>query len=598
MRDDGQRFVSDGDRHGRLPYASKYIALDLNGDGLSDVASVDYRFGKIKISNNAVVGTTPTAFINTGHGFRARDLANHPGFPASEALVSDTTPLGVADLNKDGLDDLLILSKDPRVPVPAGDPVPGWFYPSNGNGLSLPSPLPPIVNAGDLPFRVLDFNGDGRPDLLTMKRVIDEHGPRYEFRIYRNDQPRSLLTGMFGGLNDPPSAIEYDAVGKVARSGPGGANCNNTYPLHCPPVGPLVVTKVYRMERDLGETGTLETYTYSGPEMDLRGRGWLGVKNRRVVRTPINNPSHLLTVQDTQYGANLSMTIAGSLFNYDYPRAQKPVGEITYHVGHGEELEGTASAIGVGTTYTTVGTGASVALVPAVIITKKRTVSNFQGVLANMSLAFDPNEWPPSGAADFMTSRWSGVPDSFGNLTSIQTKTNLNNGTQVTQTVLSQFLNDQEHWLIGRPTSRTVTETTPQGSATRSWVFTPDPATGLLAHETYQSGVSDEQLDTDYGRNSSGLPIRVTRTIATGESRTANIVYDDFDGTFVKQISNSLGQRRPARITRASAFWSPRRIRTVCAWLYVRRTRSVAVRDRSGRRGSPISFRKPRSGQR
>jgi RHS repeat-associated protein len=61
-------------------------------------------------------------------------------------------------------------------------------------------------------------------------------------------------------------------------------------------------------------------------------------------------------------------------------------------------------------------------------------------------------------------------------------------------------------------------------------------------HETYQPGVPDEQLDTDYARNTSGQTIRVTRTIATGESRTSSMVYDDFDGTFVKQITNALGQ--------------------------------------------------------
>ena len=109
--------------------------------------------------------------------------------------------------------------------------------------------------------------------------------------------------------------------------------------------------------------------------------------------------------------------------------------------------------------------------------------------------------------------------------------------------MVSTFLNDDgDNWLLGLPTSRTVTETTPQGTATRNWVFTPDPTTGVLMHETYQPGVPDEQLDTDYGRNAKGLPIRITRMIATGETRTTNLVYDDFDGTFIKQITNPLGQ--------------------------------------------------------
>jgi RHS repeat-associated protein len=539
----GQQLVAQNGA--QVPYTKKYMALDLNGDGLSDLVSIDPRFGQ----RTDPTRTTPTAFINTGNGFRPRGLSPPFGLAPPEALVTDKQPLTVIDLNKDGFDDLLILANDGRRPVEAGGPVPGWFYPSNGNGLSVPVPISSMVDAGDQPFRVLDFNGDGRPDVLAIATQIVDGSPQYTVQLYRNDQPRPLLTGMSGGLNDTPNLIEYDAVGRVARKASPGGGCNNSYPLHCPPLGPMVVTKAHHNKRGSGDLGTLYTYSYSGPQMDLRGRGWLGVTMRRVVETHIETHEVLLpdiiSVHDTHYGNDTAaQTLDGSLFHYDFPRARKVIGDITYYPHGGN----TASAIASGISYSSIigpptgQTARIYALVPVQYITKKRTVFNFDQVLASMSLAFDPNQWPPSGATDNLSSRRVLTTDIFGNPKEDLTETNLSNGTQVKQEAIVTFLNDSDNWLIGRPTSRTVTETTPEGSATRKWLFTPDPTTGLLMHETYQPGIPDEQLDTDYARNGKGQTIGVTRTIATGEARTTSLVYDDFDGTFVKQTTNALGQ--------------------------------------------------------
>jgi len=528
-------------------YADKYMAMDLNGDGLSDLVSIDSRFGQ-KSSTDAT-RTTPTSFINTGNGFRARSLFPPFGQAPDAALVSKTTPVVAVDLNKDGFDDLLILANDPRQPIASDGPVPGWIYPSNGTGLSMPVPIPSIVHDGDQPFRVLDFNGDGRPDVLALATETVNGAPQYTLKVYRNDQPRPLLTGMSGGLNDTPNLIEYDAVGRVAqKASPPDGGCTSAYPIHCPPVGPLVVTKAHFNNRDLGDFGTVYTYSYSGARMDLLGRGWLGVSNRRVIQTHETLPTYLISVHDTHYGNDMAaQTLDGSLLHYDYPRALRPIGDITYAVGHGN-LENTASAMATGTGYSTIvgpatGVPARIyALVADTFITKKRTVLNFDQVLASMSLAFDPTEWPSPTGADIMSSRRVLTFDALGNVKDESAVTNLANGTQVLQNVSASYQENEDVWLISRPRTRSVSEKTPEGSATRNWAFTPDPTTGLLMHETYQSGIPDQQLDTVYGRNASGLPTSITRTIASGESRTSTVVYDDFDGTFPKQVANALGQ--------------------------------------------------------
>jgi RHS repeat-associated protein len=533
----------------QVPYSAKFIGLDLNGDGLTDLVSIDPRFGQLYVTDPT--RTTPIAFINTGNGFRYRDMVFLPTVPP-EALVSATTNLTAADINKDGLDDLLILSKNPTslTQTPAAGPVPGWFYPSNGNGLAAPSPIPDIVNSGDQPFMVLDYNGDGRPDILTLAPQIDINtgAVTYSMKVYENKQPRPLLTGMFGGLNDTPGTIVYDAVGRVARNTPGNSGCPVSYPTYCPATGPLVVTQAYYSNRDhdQGEDGILETYSYNLPRMDALGRGWLGVEGRRVIRSPISDPNQVLTVEDTQFdNGGAAEVIPGSGFRYYYPLASKPTSDITYYAQHGGALENTATAVSVGTDYTNVDINfeSIFAWVPKTTTTKKRTVSNFDQILSTIQPAFDANQWPTVGATDITSSRsTTDTFDGVGNPTGQESVTNLSDGSQVSGTVTAQYQSDQNIWLVSQPTRRTVTETTSQGTATRSWLFTPDSQTGLLSQSTYQAGIPDEQLDTTYVRNTSGQPISIKATIATGESRTTSIGYDDFDGTFPKQVTNALGQ--------------------------------------------------------
>ncbi len=541
-RADGGQISAPAQANAAVPYTTKYVSLDLNGDGLSDLVSIDPRFGKVMSTDHT--RTTPTSFINTGNGFRGRDLGRLPTAFPTEALVSNTANLGAVDIDKDGRDDLVILSQDPRHVVPPSGPVPGWFYPSDGNSLTTPAALSDIVGTGDQPFLILDYDGDGRPDLMTL---APDGAGNYSLKIYENRQPRQLLVGMYGGLNDTPGTIVYDSVGRVARSAPGNDGCPGTvlYPMYCPSGGPLVVTQAYFNNRDqeLGEDGVLETYSYNVPMMDALGRGWLGVQNRRVVRTPISDPAQILTVEDTKYGYAIEL-LRGSPSQYYYPLATRPISDITYFVNHGGALENTATAFSVATGYHAMNPNGVVdAWIPAVFTTKKRTVANFDQVLATIQPAFDAGQWPTEGATDIVSSRSMAILfDAVGNPTYQTVVTNLSDGTQVTGTTTTTYQSDMNLWLVSQPTSRTATETTPQGSATRKWAWTPDPQTGLLVHSTYQSGAPDEQLDTSYVRNGYGLPTSITASIPSGESRTTTIAYDDFDGTFPSRVTNSLGQ--------------------------------------------------------
>lgn len=130
---------------GRMPWAE--TAADFNGDGMADIAVVNY------FDNNVAV-----LFNTTASGSASLSLADEQSFDAGPG------PEGVAaaDLNGDGKPDLIVADfNDYIVSVLINTTVPG----------SLTASFAPAqtFTVGDGPFAVIvaDVNGDGKPDVLT-----------------------------------------------------------------------------------------------------------------------------------------------------------------------------------------------------------------------------------------------------------------------------------------------------------------------------------------------------------------------------------------------------------------------------------------------
>ncbi len=166
------------------------IVADVNGDGLADIMkSIYYENG----NNNAIIQTT---YINNGNGGWTENAGLKPPviFSQTNNLYNDDpnysfndVDKGVraADINGDGLTDLIQLFSDPYNPsnnkkkifINTGH---GWTEtPANTN---LPS------FASNTPIHITDLNGDGLPDMISASvcETCNSPAPVYS-SIYLNN---------------------------------------------------------------------------------------------------------------------------------------------------------------------------------------------------------------------------------------------------------------------------------------------------------------------------------------------------------------------------------------------------------------------------
>ena len=130
-----------------------------------------------------------------------------------------------------------------------------------------------------------------------------------------------------------------------------------------------------------------------------------------------------------------------------------------------------------------------------------------------------------------------------------QTATVSGNGKVFTTVTQTAFKNDGTNWLVGLPTSTTVTKSaTGQADIVRTTNYVHDSATGLRTQETVQPGTTTLQVITDYlrTRNRFGLVNTKKQTwrdpyTNTDMSRNVSDVDYDDKGRFVKIERNALG---------------------------------------------------------
>ncbi|WP_338041903.1 RHS repeat-associated core domain-containing protein [Myxococcus eversor] len=437
-------------------------------------------------------GTELEVLVNTGNGF-AEPVA--VALPPGGGLGSFTRDNGirVLDYNDDGRQDLLLMDR-------VGDVRTGLVVlESQGTGFALrPLPIPVGQVASTRGYKlsqVLDYNGDG---LMDLAQVVDG-----SLRLYKR---KGTKAGLLARVSDSLGAqvqFTYKPMVDSTVYTP-GTTC--TWPQHCLRKGMWLVAEHIS---DAGDHPMrVRKYSYEDGRSDLIGRGWLGFG--------------AVTVREVAAGTELrsefdNQTRVGTA----YPHADKPLKEVaritsgnrlhvqTRQVTHEHRIR---AGVGSGTVITMLPVGLT-----EEVHDRQASEPETAGLLRRMESTRE-YDW------------------TYGNATSWREAV----GSEVT-TGTEVFHNDASTWLVGLTLHQTVTNTVNSASVTRSQSFTYQPGTALLASESVEAGDPSLARTTTYLRDSDGLARQVVRTAAGLPARTTSITYDTVDRTWPSVMTNGLG---------------------------------------------------------
>jgi RHS repeat-associated protein len=470
-------------------------SIDLNGDGLADQV----------VATRS--GGNPFVSLNTGRGFIEAGLRVLPAgfaFPSSGGQYSRWDPgVRVFDYDGDGHQDILYSAGT----TGAWGTMPilltrGTFFETQVLKDEAGAPLPSTYKSV-----VMDANGDGLADIVTI-------GGNGDLRAFVRKGTRSdLLKSVQDGMRYQTS-LAYAPLsdGRVYSSVSGVGPCS--YPVLCVRGGAWVVSRVDMLSSAWSD-GARFDYSYAGGRRDVRGRGWLGFR-QRVVKNSVSG-----TTATTTYD-NLT-----SLQSF-YPNTRRPVAEaLQAPLGDGRTL--TMERL---TTYTY----------------SVRPGSGGGRILAASQTDTLDREWevaPANGGAILRQRQSSARFDTlYGNLLSSE----LFAGDGEGSTWSATYEDDPGAWLLGR-----MDRVTELGSGSLGGVVarTTDhdyvPGTVLLHKVTVEPTVTgpeadDVRLVTTYHRLPSGVVDQVEEVDALGRIRSVTLQYDD-EQIHLATTTNRLGHR-------------------------------------------------------
>jgi len=523
--------------------------VDTDGDGraellgLSDIAPEG--------STNRTIGLNPAGVVE----------ALPVRFPRTQSM---------GDFNGDGLVDTVnALFAGVRVTLSVGNAAAFALGPNNGYVPPRDFELPVGGGFFDRGVRIVDFNNDGRSDVLVF-RGGDSEGPTDAangLQVYtwgnpvtKTDPglvrvPLSVFTGAWdfyagfawsqvldidgngvldiahvqNGLlrilrrtNEPPDRLV--AIGNTLYSGrveldyttladrtvhtPG--SCTSPA-LICPTAGGTVVAQ-HRTATFVGSGGSAwdrYDHTYEGARLDLRGRGWLGFARSTVTRLATD----ATTVNEFD---NVSLDSATKAYAFAHlPR------KTTYTVKDsptGREFRSTNTVGHVIHRYP----GGGFAVEP-------RTV-----VATEQERAVGSTAWQT-----LRTNSTESTYDEFGNAD--LTVSSTVGGRSVTAD--PSFRNDTGAWLIGLPTRQLTTGcTVADVCTTRETTFDHDDK-GNHTVTVVEPDRAALRLSTVTEYGEFGIVLSVTRTDNTGDSRRDTFEYSNDDKLHPTARINALGHR-------------------------------------------------------
>ena len=481
----------------------QYVFVDINGDGLPDAL----REQKPEpVENPDEPGSPPEpepvqgdveVLLNTGDGFAAPYTITLPDGAKLGAFTRDNG-IRVLDFNGDGRQDLLLMDN--------GDGTRSQLVVLESNGTDfvprvLPIPVGQATVRGYLVSQLLDVNGDG---LVDLAQVVDG-----TLRLYqRRGPPSGLLTRVTDSLGSTVQFV-YKPMSDASVYTP-GTSCS--YPQQCVRTGRWLVAEHLF---DSGKSSPRRReYAYEDGRTDILGRGWLGFA--------------AVTVREVAAGAKVrtefdNQTRVGT--HYPYANMmKKKVAEVSLagRLHQTIELVELATRVRPG-----VHGGSIVAVLPSTA--QERVYDRPE------------NEGPTAGLLRQVDSEWT-YDWTYGNPTSVRRTL----GSEV-MAFSAQYQNDPDSWLVSLPVSEQETHTVGGVSVTRSRARTYVPGTALLASETVEPGSPDFEVVTSYLRDPDGLSYQISQ-VATGASapggyqaRTTQISYDAVDRTYPTGMTNSLG---------------------------------------------------------
>jgi RHS repeat-associated protein len=505
---------------------SNFIFLDVNGDGLTDWVSGGETRGYLNVS------------LNTGHGFAkperwtipapydtspSVDPESHPPF-----LNGERTDFGerVIDFNGDGRQDLLLMAGYPEQSAPAGatPPAPRKLVVllSTGTGFEV-HPLPITAGTGDFAITASDHN----PHVgWTMSQTLDANGDGLEDFI----QPVNGTLHLYLRQGEKGDLLTDVVDGQGATEGfqyrP--VSSPDVYAAGSGCTYPVTcVTRnlwlVLRHEIHAADTPSHMSlrYHYQDGRSDLPGRRWLGFGRRSETDEVTGRTT--TAIFDNQ-------TRTGSL----YPCLDVAKAETTDVPLDGGVLHRNTE------------------LVHCQVLTE----NNGQVYYAYP----DVRELAESENTDggpftlLRRSHVSQTEDIFGNVTNREILTYAVQDGELTGRphqlqVTDTYDNFEASWLIGQSKQDQEISTTRSGrSVTRTVAYEHDPDTGLLTKTTTEpeAGNTPEPagsgvfLETILSLDRYGL-VTAVESVGSGQARLNRFEYDDTDHIFPKSTTDAAG---------------------------------------------------------
>jgi RHS repeat-associated protein len=480
---------------------------DINGDGLVDAVfpndSPDHP-GELRVQ------------LNSGNGFGSRLTADSPdGYTAPPYVISPVpqkplTDVGVrvVDFNGDGRDDVLVFH--------GGEPNHG----NTGKGLQVYTWTDNAFVRAELNLgigesaggswentQVLDLDGDGMLDLIN----ADKDGRLRAFRR-KGGVPDQLIRIGYGYPRGR-TEIRYNTLANGAdRAVHTPGTC--TYPQTCPVSGGSVVAE-HRVTSDFGPgyEPTWDTYghKYEAARADLHGRGWLGFAKHTVTRAATG--AKTVTEFDNETPDPDTKT---------YPFAQLPKKE-TYTVKNVND--------GTGREFQSI-TINDYDFRP--FDSGTYTVEQRSTTVTERERRVGTSTWQTLRTTKTTTSY-----DDFGNPDVVRSETT--NGRTLTQDL--DHRNNTAAWLIGLPTRTLSTGCTSTGvCTTRESTFDYDDK-GNPTITVVEPNRPRLKLTTTTGYGPYGVVTSVTKTNNAGHSRTDRREYNNADQLHPTDIINAAGHR-------------------------------------------------------
>ena len=483
--------------------ALKPVTLDVNGDGLKDVLV-------------GVPGLSRRLWLSTGQGF----VGGADGLRAFASSVGEFDGVRVVDFNRDGRQDLLVAERDGSSVFGPGT----WaVYLSTGvtheltNGgqfafekgpslLNYPKSISPLL------ARFADFNGDTLPDFLFVDDDRKPHVRLQKGQPLRLSEIREGSVGANAGskewlerftfkLNYVPVHTVYDSQLPIGFASP---RCE--YPVTCRVPKKMVVGNHWIANRG----GILAfSHEYYESRSDRLGRGWLGFGAHKSIEHVLGGASPPIE-RTTRLDNHTVVELEGHRRIYPY---------------RGRPLLRSESVTDGPTVHT-----------------EKRFVTHNHRLSDGRIHAYPAviEDLRFEGSTETRSRRQSiDSIDEFGNPT--QTRTRLGTADAQTNTLVSEYDNDPDDWIIGLRTRRTVRSERGGISLERHFATDFDHTTGAVIREIVEPDDPERRVVVETrARDSFGNPVVRADLPAEGGVRVTTTQYDA-DGVFAVELINPAG---------------------------------------------------------